>query len=100
MVTGMEGPACLTLDDLHVLPRHRLLRQPCGFEGRMLIRVGAHTHDLAAAQREQHGQGRDSVAILVWRPHWRWLRVNSTTSSPASRTASTSNSRSFHADNH
>src|SRR2546430_2268873 len=46
-VEGVDPP----LHDLHVLPRHRLLLQPHGFEGFVLARVNPKPPQLAVKQR-------------------------------------------------
>src|SRR5437016_1953903 len=43
--------------DFHVFLRHRLLRQPQGFEGLSYIRVNAPTDHLALLEREYEGVG-------------------------------------------
>src|SRR5204863_9972267 len=55
----IKPPQVPTLDararDLHVLPRHRLLLQPCGFERLLLVVVIRELRDLARPERADHG---------------------------------------------
>jgi hypothetical protein len=50
--TSFRAKSSSPAEELHVLPRHRLLRQPGGFEGAVLARKGLDPHDPSVAQRE------------------------------------------------
>src|SRR6478752_1426660 len=53
-VKGVDG----SLDDLHVLLRHRLLRQPRSVEGLLWVPERLEMNDLALAQRVDVGKRR------------------------------------------
>src|SRR4029453_2151484 len=46
------------LDDLHVLLRHRLLREAHGFEGFVWIEIGSNLHHLAVTEVDDVGSRR------------------------------------------
>ena len=58
-----------TPDDLHVLLRHRLLRQPGGFEGLLTLRETSQRINFPIAERPQVGNAQLEICICATGPN-------------------------------